>query len=217
MSNNGVVEKGTKPRFTSGQGAKRTFGMTTWNSNGYFEEAKGNLMGAYTKTNPQYMILDEYWDNWVKTKGTKEIRVMSKDGSLKSKSIYSILRVREEGEVVQGDAAELYSNGEEEFAYDSDHTMRLLTLAIGTTRREMVGPCRGVMKSRMRRRIRRRMMIMMGRRRIWMMWIVAAMIIIIIIIIQGMLMTTMTMMMSTKMIAMMVSKKSKERQKQWAC
>ena len=107
MSNNGVVEKGTKPRSTSGQGAKRTFGMTTWNSNGikYFEEAKDNWIGAYTKADPQYKILRDYWD-WIKTKG-KDIKVVSKDGSLKSKSIYSILCVRKEGEVVQGDAAEL--------------------------------------------------------------------------------------------------------------
>jgi hypothetical protein len=95
MSNNGVVEKGTKPCFTSGQGAKRTFGMTTWNSNGikYFEEAKDNWIGAYTKADLQYKILRDYWDNWSKTKG-KEIKVVSKDGSLKSNSIYSILRVR---------------------------------------------------------------------------------------------------------------------------
>jgi hypothetical protein len=121
MSNNGVVEKGTKPHFTSGQGAKRTFGMTTWNSNGikYFEKAKDNWIGAYTKADPQYKTLCNYWDNWIKAKG-KEIKVVSKDGSLKSNSIYSISREREEGEVVAGGAAEHESNEEDKFAYDSD-------------------------------------------------------------------------------------------------
>ena len=42
------ADKAKKPLFTSGKGNKRTFGVTTWNSEGtkYFEEAMTNWMGA---------------------------------------------------------------------------------------------------------------------------------------------------------------------------
>ena len=49
MSDDGVpADKAKKPLFTSGKGNKRTFGVTTWNSEGtkYFEEAMTNWMGA---------------------------------------------------------------------------------------------------------------------------------------------------------------------------
>jgi hypothetical protein len=45
----------------------------------YFDEAKQKWMGAYNKNDPQYKILRDYWDEWIKTKG-KEVWVMTRDG-----------------------------------------------------------------------------------------------------------------------------------------
>ena len=85
----------------------------------YFDEAKQKWMGAYNKNDPQYKILRNYWDKWIKTEG-KEVWVMNRDG-LGKKSIYSILRMREEGELQEAMAAEHRDDDdEEEFTYDSD-------------------------------------------------------------------------------------------------
>lgn len=121
LDDSAETDKSVKPLFTSGQGKKRTFGVTTWNKAGmdYFDEAKQMWMGAYDKKDPQYKILRNYWDKWIKTKG-KEVWVMNRDG-LGKKSIYSILRTREEGEMQEVTAAEHRDeDDEEEFTYDSD-------------------------------------------------------------------------------------------------
>jgi hypothetical protein len=60
-------------------------------------------MRAYKNTDPHYKILRDYWDKWIETKG-KDIMVKSRDG-LKTRTIHSILHVREEGEG-QGKAAQ---------------------------------------------------------------------------------------------------------------
>ena len=66
-----------------------------------------NWMGLYKKTDPQYKILHDYWDTWVKPK-EKDIMVKSRDG-LKMRTIHSILDVREKEDEVQGGAAECYA------------------------------------------------------------------------------------------------------------
>ena len=122
LGDSAETDKPVKPLFTSGKGKKRTFGVTTWNKAGmdYFDEAKQMWMGAYNKNDPQYKILRNYWDKWIKTEG-KEVWVMNRDG-LGKKSIYSILRMREKGELQEVTAAEHRDedDDEEQFAYDSD-------------------------------------------------------------------------------------------------
>ncbi len=51
-----------KPLFTAGQKTKRTFGVTTLNKMGikYYNNAKKKWQEAYTKIDPQYMILWQY-------------------------------------------------------------------------------------------------------------------------------------------------------------
>ena len=52
-----------KPLFTVGQKKKRTFGTTTWNKLGtdYYSKTHENWKEAFTKTDPQYLMLRNYW------------------------------------------------------------------------------------------------------------------------------------------------------------
>ena len=71
------------------------------------------------KTDPQYKILRDYWDEWIDTKG-KVIMVKSRDG-LKTRTINScILRVRKEDEGQVSAAGCDDKQEEDDVSYDSD-------------------------------------------------------------------------------------------------
>jgi hypothetical protein len=61
-----------KPLLTAGQKKKkkRTFGMTSWNKLSMDDYAKAheNWKDAFTKTDPQYVILRTYWNKWIADK-----------------------------------------------------------------------------------------------------------------------------------------------------
>ncbi len=52
-----------KPLFTAGQKKRGMFGTTTWNKLGtdYYSKTHENWKEAFTKTDPQYLILRNYW------------------------------------------------------------------------------------------------------------------------------------------------------------
>lgn len=119
-----VAKKNTKtvrPLFTSGEGKKRTFGETVWSKKGlaYFksgETAWKSVFNDKVITRRFY----EKWEKWINTNG-KKIAL----GSGSKKSLYSVLRTREEGEDA-GQAGKSDDEedevGTEEFVidYDSD-------------------------------------------------------------------------------------------------
>jgi hypothetical protein len=88
------------------------------------------------KTDPQYKILRDYWDEWINTKG-KEIMVKSRDG-LKTRTINScILRVRKEDEGQVSAAGCDDKQEEDDVSYDSDPFNE--TIDIGNWRNKRVG------------------------------------------------------------------------------
>ena len=88
------------------------------------------------KTDPQYKILRDYWDEWIDTKG-KEIMVKSRDG-LKTRTINScILRVRKEDEGQVSAAGCDDKQEEDDVSYDSDPFNE--TIDIGNWRNKRVG------------------------------------------------------------------------------
>jgi hypothetical protein len=91
--------KKLQPMFTSGEGKKRTFGITTWNDQGkeFFATTLENWKFAFDSNDVQYKILRRHWDRWLKTEG-REMNI-ELDG-MYTKNIYDILRPREAGEVV---------------------------------------------------------------------------------------------------------------------
>ena len=53
-----------KSLFTAGQKKKRTFGVTIWNKLGidYYTNAHKKWKDTFTMTDPQYIILRNYWN-----------------------------------------------------------------------------------------------------------------------------------------------------------
>ncbi len=63
-SDNGKI-KTKKPLFTAGEGAKRTFGKSTWNKEGlkYFHSAERNWQEVY-RSKEQISALVNGWERW---------------------------------------------------------------------------------------------------------------------------------------------------------
>ena len=112
-----------KALFTAGQKKKRTFGTTTWNKLGieYYAKAHENRKNAFTKNDPQYVILRTYWNKWIADKG-KKIMVGSTIGV--KKSIHSILGTRDVRDInmIQGSTKsdDEVTEDDNEFEYESD-------------------------------------------------------------------------------------------------
>ena len=63
--------KKLRPLFTSGEGKKRTFGISTWNDQGkeFFATALENWKFAFNRNDAHYKILHRHWDRWLETAG----------------------------------------------------------------------------------------------------------------------------------------------------
>ena len=115
------TKQGTKklrPLFTSGEGKKRTFGISTWNDQGkeFFATALENWKFAFNRNDVHYKILHRHWDRWLETAGRK--MSIELDG-IETKNIYDILRPREAGEVVR---ARKKNRSEPDDAEDYEYT-----------------------------------------------------------------------------------------------
>ena len=88
-----------KPLFTAGKGKKRTFGNSTWNEEGkeFFCETMDTWKCAFDKNDVQCKCLRRHWDKWVLTAGKNFYLDLT---GLQNKTVYDLLRVREEDEVV---------------------------------------------------------------------------------------------------------------------
>ena len=84
-----------KSLFTVGQKKKRMFGATTWNKLGidYYTNAHEKWKDAFIKTDPQYILLRNYWNKWIEDKG-KKLMVGTTVGV--KKSMHSILGTRDD-------------------------------------------------------------------------------------------------------------------------
>jgi hypothetical protein len=112
-----------KPLFTAGQKKKRTFGTTTWNKMGIdcYAKAHKNWKEAFTKTDPQYLILRNYWNIWI---ADKEHKFMVGTTVGVKKTMHSILGTRDarvlnknQGHTKKDDEI---SEEDDDFGYDSD-------------------------------------------------------------------------------------------------
>jgi len=114
-----------KPIFTAGLNTKRTFGITTWNKDGieYYNNALKNWERAFIKTNPQYIILQTYWDKWINDKDKGKKLMVGNYVGMK-KSVHSILATREVGEKDKRRGRSARENEDldedDEFDYESD-------------------------------------------------------------------------------------------------
>ena len=122
----------SKPLFSAGEGKKRVYGITTWNKTGmaYYTCAKTEWQPAFTKNNPQYNILRQYWDKWIEDDGKK---IMVGMGWAK-KSAHFVLGSRCEAKAYDMEEDE---NGDNEVCeYESDPEDNTIDLGNWDSKRE---------------------------------------------------------------------------------
>ena len=136
------VKTTLKPLFTAGKGKKCTFGNSTWNDEGkeFFRETMETWKCAFDKNDVQYRCLRRHWDRWIETAGMN----MHLDlAGLQNKTMYDLLRVREEGEVVPSRkkkrSAEV--DDSEEFEYESDPDDEAVDIGGWSNRRTLINEC----------------------------------------------------------------------------
>ena len=135
------VKATLKPLFTAGKGKKRTFGNSTWNDEGkeFFHETMETWKCAFDRNDVQYRCLRRHWDKWIETTGKDMLLDLT---GLQNKTMYDLLRVREEDEVVptrKKKSAEV--DDSEDCEYESDPDDEAVDIGGWSKRRTMFDEC----------------------------------------------------------------------------